>query len=136
MFLLGFALLSVPIFAAFNGDISIYNSIITGTLGITDIVGLLLLKPVKSIHDLMGDMSQIAMAISSYQTQVALRILQFNADDRNTINLAAEEIGKTTKENMELIQIFVEGEYKPKKDKSKEDTPKEGKDNSKNTPGG
>jgi hypothetical protein len=109
LFALGFALLSVPIVAAYRGDISLYNSILGGALGITDIVAVMMLKPVERIHDLMGDMSQIAMAINSYQQQVALRILQFDSDDRTTINLAAEKIGEITETNMFLIQKYVEG---------------------------
>lgn len=114
LFILGISLLSVPLFAAFNGNISIYNSIIGGTLGITDIAIVLAFKPVERIHDLMGDMSQISMAINSYQQQVALRIIQFDSKDRTSIDHAAEEINRATRETLEMIQTYVEGEYKPK----------------------
>lgn len=82
----------MPLFAAFNGNISIYNSLIGGTLGITDIAIVLAFKPVERIHDLMGDMNQISMAINSYQQQVALRIIQFDSKDPTSIDHAAEEI--------------------------------------------
>jgi len=114
LFILGISLLSVPLFAAFYGNISIYNSLIGGTLGITDIAIVLAFKPVERIHDLMGDMSQISMAINSYQQQVALRIIQFDSKDRTSIDHAAEEINTATRETLEMIQTYVEGEYKPK----------------------
>jgi endonuclease/exonuclease/phosphatase (EEP) superfamily protein YafD len=86
-------------------------------LGITEIAALLAFRPVERIHDLMGDMSQISMAINSYQQQVALRILQFNSEDRDTIDKAATEIGTATKETMQMIQEFVETKEENKSNK-------------------
>jgi hypothetical protein len=126
LFLIGIGLISIPIYAAYKGDISVYYSIIGGTFGITEIVALLMLKPVERIHNLMGDMSQITMALNSYQNQVALRILELgvNFDDEAAIDRAAEKISLATEENIKLIQKYVENQKKSEKSKDKKDAQK------------
>lgn len=125
LFIFGCLLLSIPIVSAFFGDITSFNSLIGGSLGIADIVTLLAFRPVERIHDLMGDMSQISMAINSYQQQVALRIIQFDAEDRSSIDHVATEISNATKETMQLIQDLVETKEKdtPKNQEKKEENP-------------
>ena len=115
LFVVGIALLSIPIVAAFRGDISLYTSIIGGTLGIIEVVSVLCLRPVERIHDLMGDMSQISMIINSYQQQVGLRALEFDYHDKPSIGLAAEKINTATEESLRMIQKYVESGSKSKK---------------------
>ena len=119
LFLLGIALLSIPIVAAYRGDISLYTSVIGGTLGIIEVVSVLCLKPVEKIHDLMGDMSQISMIINSYQQQVGLRSLEFDLKHRNSIGQAADKIDEATEKSLFLIQKYVEIGSKKKKDGQK-----------------
>lgn len=125
LFSLGAFLISLPILTSFKIiDISIYTSIFGGALGLTDIALLFAFKPVEKIHDLMGDMSQISMAINSYQQQVALRIIQYNIKNRDSIDHTATEINKVTKETTKLIQQYVETKEKNSNDEITKETMK------------
>jgi hypothetical protein len=112
VFFLGLALLSVPLYYAFKGDIVTYNSIISGTLGITDLVVLFLFKPVERIHNLMGDMSQITIINTSFQEQVALRLIEMNVNEKKSVGESADHINDVTKSSMDLIEIYIESKYK------------------------
>ena len=108
MFAMGIVLLSVPIVAAFRNDISGLQSLTAAGFGIADLAGLFLFRPIERIHSLMGDMSQITVALNSFQTQAGLLLLEMNAMDRPTIDQAAERISAAAKESIKLVQDYFE----------------------------
>ena len=67
-----------------------------------------MLRPVQRIQGLMGDMSQITLAINSYQTQVGLRLLEADSDNSETLGQAADHINKAAKDSIDQIQVYFE----------------------------
>lgn len=108
MFLFGLLLLSVPVMAVVWGKGTETEAAISGTLGIVDLVALFLIGPLNRIHKLMGNIAQVTIAIQSFQNQVALRLLQLDKDDRESIGKAAEFIDIAARENIILIQTYFE----------------------------
>jgi hypothetical protein len=108
MFALGIVLISVPVFAAFRGQISELQSLISAGFGIADLAALFLFRPLERIHGLMGDMSQIILALNGYQTQVGLRLMEMNAAERQTLGRAAEYISTAAKDSIKLVQDYFE----------------------------
>lgn len=108
MFALGMVLLSVPIVAAFQGRITELQSLIAAGFGIADLTALFLSRPLERLHGLMGDMGQLTLALNSFQTQVGLRLLEMNSNDRETIGKAAEEVNKAAKDSIKSIQEYFE----------------------------
>jgi len=108
MFLVGLILLSVPFITAFYGKGTEWQSAISGSLGIVDLVALFLIGPLNRIHKLMGNIAQVTIAINSFQNQVALRLLELNKDDRKSIGKAAKYIDNAARESIELIQQYFE----------------------------
>ncbi len=111
MFALGVLLLSVPIKAGLSGDESapgIWNSIIAGGFGLSDLVALFLFRPIERVHSIMGDISQLTLALNSYQTQVSLRLLECNSDKPETLGIAAEKINDAAVSSIKLVQDYFE----------------------------
>lgn len=109
MFVLGIVLLSVPVAAAFGGRrIEELQSLIAAGFGIADLSALFLFRPLERIHGIMGDMSQITIAVNSFQTQVGLRLLEMDKDNRQTVGKAAERISMAAKDSIKLIQDYFE----------------------------
>ena len=108
MFALGIVLISVPAIAALRGRISELHSLIAAGFGIADLAALFLFRPLERIHGLMGDMSQIILALNSFQTQVGLRLMEMNAADRQTMGRAAEHICTAAKDSIKLVQDYFE----------------------------
>jgi hypothetical protein len=108
MFLVGIALLSIPVLAVVTDQIDKMESLISGGFGIADLVTLFLLKPLFRIHNIMGDMSQITMALNSYQIQVGLRLIEMKINDRETLGKAAEKIDTAAVSSIRLVQHYFE----------------------------
>lgn len=108
LFILGIILLSVPVAAAYRGDITSINSLIGGGFGIVDLAVLFLFRPVERIHNLMGDLSQLTTITNSYQQQVGLRLLELNSENRKTLDKAAVEINKAAINTIKLIEEYCE----------------------------
>ena len=108
MFLLGVVLLSVPIMAAYKGNIADVKSLIAAGFGFADLTALFFFRPIERIHRLMGDMGQITLAINSFQIQAGLYLLEMNKEDRQTIGEAAGKIKETAKDSIKLIQDYFE----------------------------
>jgi hypothetical protein len=108
MFILGIALLSVPLMAAWRAEIDVLRSLIAAGFGIADLAALFLFRPVERIYDLMGDFSQITLTLNSYQTQVALRLKEMNGADRPSIGRAADHIGNAALNSTRLVQTYFE----------------------------
>jgi hypothetical protein len=108
MFGLGVTLLSVPLMAAWSGDVDLLTSVIAAGFGITDLGVLYLFKPVERLHELMGDMSQITMVINSFQTQIGLRLQEMNVEDRSSIGRAARYVEDAAAESARLVQAYFE----------------------------
>ncbi|MFI5237337.1 MAG: hypothetical protein ACHQLA_05315 [Ignavibacteriales bacterium] len=108
MFALGIVLLSVPAIAAFQKQIDQMQSLITAGFGIADLSALFLFRPLERIHKIMGDMSQIILALNSYQTQVGLRLMELDVTDRPSMGQTAENINKAAKESIKLVQEYFE----------------------------
>lgn len=108
MFILGIVLLSVPIVTAFGGNKEYLTSLISAGFGIADLTALFLYGPIEKIHKMMGDMSQIILALNSYRSQVALSLLEMDINDRGSIGNASEKINTAAKSSIELIQNYFE----------------------------
>ncbi|MDD4645973.1 MAG: hypothetical protein PHY99_08290 [Bacteroidales bacterium] len=115
MFFVGIALLLIPAMAAFS-EINTLQSLIAGGFGVADLTGLFLFRPIEKIKNMMGDMSQIILIISSYQTQAGLRLMQMDVNNRPSLGQAADNINKVTYESIRMIQKYFE---------IKEDMPKQ-----------
>ncbi len=108
MFLIGIALLMVPVITAIKGQMEVYKSLVSGGFGIADLAALFFFRPLERIHKLMGDMSQIFLALSSYQTQLGLRLLQMDIKVRATIGDASDKIAKAAEDSIKNIENYFE----------------------------
>ncbi len=108
MFGVGIILISVPFYAAHNTGINEIKSLIAGGFGIADLVVLFLFKPIERIHKIMGDMSQIVIALNSFQTQLGLRLMQMDATNRDSMGMTAEYVSSAAKESIKIIQDYFE----------------------------
>ncbi len=108
MFIVGLALISVPFLSAFGSGGKELSSLISGGFGLADLTALFLFKPIERIHKLMGDMSQIVIALNSFQTQVGLRLMQMDSTNRDSIGQTAEFINTAAKDSIKTIQDYFE----------------------------
>lgn len=108
MFIIGIVLLSVPFYAAYNTNIKELEALIAGGFGIADLVALFLFRPIERMHKIMGDMSQIVIALNSFQTQLGLRLMQMDATSRESIGRTAEYVNEAVKVSIKLIQDYFE----------------------------
>ncbi|OGU63233.1 MAG: hypothetical protein A2W30_00485 [Ignavibacteria bacterium RBG_16_36_9] len=108
MFALGIMLLSVPAIAAFYGQIDKMQSLITAGFGLADLAALFLFRPLERIHTIMGDMSQIILALNSYQTQVGLRLMELDVTNRPSMGQTAINVSEAAKESIKLVQDYFE----------------------------
>lgn len=108
MFALGIILLSVPAIMAFQGRAAELQALIAAGFGLADLTALFLFRPIERIHRLMGDMSQITLALTSFQTQVELRLIQMDSSSRSSVGQAAEAIAAITPAAIDLIQNYFE----------------------------
>jgi hypothetical protein len=108
MFAVGIVLISVPVFAAFQGRIGDLQSLIAAGFGIADLAALFLFRPLERIHGIMGDMSQIILALNSFQSQLGLRLMEMDMEKRSTLGQAAEHISEAAKESIVLVQRYFE----------------------------
>ncbi len=108
MFAMGMVLLSVPVILTLQGRTDELQAFIAAGFGLADLTTLFLFKPVERIHRLMGDMSQISVALTSFQTQVELRLIQMDASNRASVGQAADAIGQAAPKTIKLIQDYFE----------------------------
>lgn len=108
MFTIGIVLISVPAIAAFSGEIDQMQSLITAGFGILDLSALFLFRPMERIHKMMGDMSQIILALNSYQTQVGLRLMELDVTNRPSMGHTAFKVNEAAKESIQLVQDYFE----------------------------
>jgi hypothetical protein len=108
MFLLGILLLGVQIINAFNGQTDILKSLIPAGFGIADLAALFFYRPTERLHKIMGDMSQIILALDSFQSQLGLRLMETASKDRKTMGIAAEKISQAAELSIKLIQDYFE----------------------------
>ena len=108
MFVLGVILLAMPIKTALSGGEFQLESLVAPGFGIADLVTLFLFNPVKRIHNLMGDMSQIILAINSFQIQRDLRLVEMDVRKRESVGKAAEYIGGVAENTLKMIQQYFE----------------------------
>ncbi len=111
MFCVGIGLISVPLvkeLRSVESNLNIWHSAFSAGVGLIDLTGLFLFRPIERIHRLMGDMSQLTVAIQSFQDQVALRLMASDAGDRDTMGAAAEEINSAAKASILSIEKYFE----------------------------
>lgn len=116
MFGIGIALIAIPGIAALrmvltSTEMSTPESIqnlVTALVGLTDLAVLFLAKPVRHIHNLMGDMTQLTMAINNFRYQVGLRLLEMDSNKPDTIGRAAESINEAAKTSISLVEEYFE----------------------------
>lgn len=108
MFALGIVLLSVPAIMALLGRTAELQAFVAAGFGLADLTALFLFRPIERIHRLMGDMSQIVLALTSFQTQVELRLIQMNASSRSSVRQTAESIAAIAPATIKLIQDYFE----------------------------
>jgi hypothetical protein len=108
MFALGIVLLSVPVLLMLHGRAAELQAFIAAGFGLADLTALFLFKPIERIHRLMGDMSQITLALTCFQTQVELRLIQMDASSRSSVGETAEAIAAIAPVVIKLIQDYFE----------------------------
>ena len=108
MFAMGIVLLSVPAIAGIQGKTGDVHSLITAGFGIADLAALFLFRPIERIHKIMGDMTQIILALNSYQAQVGLRLMELDATDRPSMGKTALNISAAAKDSIKLVQEYFE----------------------------
>lgn len=108
MFVLGAILLSVPAILTFLERTAEMQAFVAAGFGLADLTALFLFRPIERIHRLMGDMSQISLALTSFQTQVELRLIQMDASSRTSVGHAAESIAAIAPATIKLIQDYFE----------------------------
>jgi hypothetical protein len=108
MFAIGIWLLSVPVRTAVQGNADLFKSLIAGGFGIADLAALFLFRPVERIHRLMGDMSQVFLALNCFQTEFSLRLLEMNLKDRPTIGKASEYISLAAEKSIKWVEEYFE----------------------------
>ncbi len=113
MFLGGIILICVSVIHSIEATKIPGKSFFISGLGIADLTALFLINPLKRIHGLMGDIGQITLAVNSFRSQVALRLLETSSAGRDTMGKAAEHIKIVTEKSIELIQAF----FEPKQNK-------------------
>jgi len=114
MFAVGIVLLSIPAIAAFQGNIEMLQSLLSAGFGVIDLAGLFLFRPMERIHKTMGDMSQIILALNSYQTQVGLRLMELDITNRPSMGQTAVKVGDAAKESIKLVQDYFEAREEKK----------------------
>ena len=114
MFIIGVVLISIPAFAAINSQIDTLESVVAAGFGIADLAALFFFKPLFRIHNIMGDMSQITLALNSYQMQVGLRLMEMEINNRPSLGKAAENIDIAATNSIKLVQKYFELEQSPK----------------------
>jgi hypothetical protein len=84
------------------------QAFVAAGFGLADLTALFLFKPIERIHRLMGDMSQITLALTSFQTQVELRLIQMDASNRSSVGDTAQAIAEVAPAAIKLIQDYFE----------------------------
>ncbi len=108
MFVMGIILLSVPALLIVQGRTAELQAFVAAGFGLADLTALFLFKPLERIHRLMGDMSQITLALTSFQTQVELRLIQMDVSNRSSIGQTADAIAAVAPAIVKLIQDYFE----------------------------
>jgi hypothetical protein len=118
MFLLGIGLLFVPLLAAAGGHMDRVEALAAGGFGLSNLVGLFFLKPIDRIHDLVGDTSQITLALNSFHIQSSLLMMEIGKLDEDpkdpkhldteTIEKVAKGIGAAAEKSIILVQKYFE----------------------------
>lgn len=116
-FVMGIVLLSVPVAAAFSGDIDKVNAFVTAGFGVVDLAGVFFFRPVDRIRDIMCDMSQIILALDSFQSQTSLRLIEMDITSRASVGKASDDIKEAARNSIMLIQDYCE--TKPSEQKNK-----------------
>ncbi|GAB4438062.1 MAG: hypothetical protein OHK0015_31360 [Chloroflexi bacterium OHK40] len=76
--------------------------------GIASLVSLFLYEPITRLQRLMGDMSQLTVAVNTYQTEVGLRLIQLDINEKTTVGAAADEVREAAQVTLGLVQRYVE----------------------------
>ena len=116
MFAVGIMLIIIPGIAALRMVLTStkmdtpesIQSLVTALVGLGDLVVLFLAKPVRHVHNLMGDMTQLTMAINNFRYQVGLRLLEMDSNDPASIGIAAEKINEAAKSSIGLVEEYFE----------------------------
>lgn len=109
LFLVGLALISVPIWGPFlKSPLQLETMLTAAGLGIADFMGLYLFNPLARIQKLMGDISQITVIYSAFQIRVALHLVETDNNERPTMGNAAEHVHKVATETLREIESYFE----------------------------
>lgn len=106
---IGCLLLLVPVFTMLRGGAGFdLQALLTGGMGIVDLAVLFFFRPVEKVHGIMGDMSQVTIAVYNFRAQVALRFLAMDVDVRPGIIAAADRITAEARSTIIQIQRYFE----------------------------
>ena len=125
MFLVGLTLISVPLWGPFTAwyvaasksndttdavDIAkdLWPTLIPAGVGALTFIGLFLFNPIARVQKLMGDMSQLIMMLNSFHIRVALRLVEIDSDDRQTIGAASEHVAEVAKSTLDWVETLFE----------------------------
>lgn len=120
-FILGLVLLLVPAITAFRGETEMLTSLITGGFGLADLAALFIYRPIERIHKIMGDMSQIILVLNSYEYQVGLLLVEMEVNNKESVGIAAEKIGKVSSTKIAAIEKYFEAKATETEGTSKPD---------------
>ena len=84
------------------------QQLVAAIAGLADLTVLFLAKPIRQIHNLMGDMTQLTVALNSYRYQVGLRLLQMNSNDPKSIGFTARKIDEAANSCVGLVESYFE----------------------------
>jgi hypothetical protein len=77
-------------------------------LGAGEMTAIFLYQPVQRVQNALGDFSQHTVVLHSWNTQVALRMLIMDINDKDDVNKACEHIREITREYAETIEKLIE----------------------------
>lgn len=87
---------------------NLWPTLIPAGAGALTFIGLFLFNPIARVQKLMGDMSQLIMMLNSFHIRVALRLVEIDSEDRQTIGAASEHVAKVAKSTLDLVETLFE----------------------------
>lgn len=109
MFAVGLILIAEPFIR--GGELNISKSPefwVQPVVGGADLILLFLARPIDRLRKLMGDTSQITIALNSHRQSVALVLIAMDINDKRTVSEAAEKISALAAKTMTSIRQYFE----------------------------
>lgn len=114
MYIVGILLLLASVIAALSGHADRVTSLSVGGISLLSLISLCLFDPIKRIHEIMGDMAQLSLAVNSFQMQADLLMMEIREQDDTskpdsaTIEKVVKGISDAAESSITLIQKYFE----------------------------